>query len=84
MKTIYICKLEIQKRLNQKPNILNLCVCDLEHINTIYLYQDLNNTKLNTNRSLLIELFLQADSIQTQSKELDSIRVLDAILTASS
>ena len=50
---------------------------ELEHINTIYLTQDLNNI----NQSLLVELYLQVDSIQTRSNELDSNRVLDAILT---
>jgi len=53
-----------------------VCVCELEHINTIYLTQDLNNI----NRSLLVEFYLQVDSIQTRSNELDSNRVLDVIL----
>ena len=68
-----------------KPKIKHIelmCVCVNLSISTLStLTQDLNSNKLNTNRSLLVELFLQADSIQTRSKELDSIWVLDAILT---
>ena len=30
--------LKSKKRLNQKSNILNLCVCELKHINTSLSY----------------------------------------------
>ena len=51
-----------------------MCVCELEHINTIYLYTRSKQTEV------FLSILLQVDSIQTRSKELDSIRVLDAIL----
>ena len=69
--------------LNKKPKPINfklLCVYKHEHINTICHYTRSKHTKLNTNQSLLIELLLQVDSIQTRSNELDSNRVLDMIL----
>ena len=61
----------LKNRLNRKPNIMNLCVCELEHINTIYLYT----------RSKQTEVFLSILFFKTiRSKKLDSNRVLDAIL----
>jgi len=51
-----------------------VCVCVNLSISTlVYLTQDLNTTKLNTNENLLVELLLQTDSIQTRFKELGSI-----------
>ena len=46
---IYIYVFDMKfKTENQKPNILKLvCVCELEHINTIYLY---TRSKHNINK----------------------------------
>ena len=44
------CVFEIQNWLNQKPNVLNLCVCVNLSMSTLSIFtQDLNTTKLNTN-----------------------------------
>ena len=60
------------KAVKPKPKLLNSCVCMLEHIKTI-LTQDLKKTKTNPDQSLLFDLHLQDDSMQTRSIELDCI-----------
>ena len=67
-----------QKPFKPKPKPINLCV----HVNLSIsalsnLYTRSKQSKLNKPRSSC----LQVDSIQTRSNELDSNRVLDAILT---
>ena len=45
---IYIFDMKSKNRLNWKPNFRLVCVYELEHINTIYLY---TRSKLNKSRS---------------------------------
>ena len=68
MKTMYI---SVRNPKPVKPKTKLVCV-NLSILTLSIFVQDLNTTKLNKNRSLLVELLLQVNSIQTRSKELDS------------
>ena len=79
---MYIRNPKLVKLKIKLIELVCVCVCELEHINTSLSYtRSKYKLKLNKQKSSCRELFLQADSIQTRSKELDSIRVLDAIWT---
>ena len=78
---IYVFDMKSKNRLNRKSKPINfklVCVCELEHINTIYLCRRSKQSKLKTNRSLLVSKLTRS---KTRSNEHDSNRVLGAILT---